>query len=425
MRTRPSPAAAAGVGVGFAVITCALLFGRADVAVVGVALLVAVAAAGRRHADTMPTTVTLDPLAAERDEGTTVVPVRVEVSAEDAELIPLRITASDHDLHHLTVAGPAAALTVRVPLPHSGHQAVLSVRARGASADAMVVTDVAPPVQVDTTLDPRAVRLAGVPLPLHPTGLTGAHQSHRPGDGGEFRDVHPFAPGDRLRRVDWKATARLGRGPGDLYVRRTFATSDVDVAIVLDDADDVGAQVGDWSVQDPSLVGQRSLDVAREAAWSLASAYLDAADQVSFQVLSRPRGQVPRGSGARHRERIRASIARVSAQTRQERRVRAPLVAPGAMVVLLSPFLDDDVAHLAALWRAAGHRTLAIDTLPAPRAEGLTREQRAAARIVLGERDDRLHAVRATGAEVFAWSGDGGDEERAAALRALARVRRR
>ncbi|WP_343213840.1 DUF58 domain-containing protein [Gemmatimonas sp.] len=32
------------------------------------------------------------------------------------------------------------------------------------------------------------------------------HASARPGDGGEFRDLHPYAPGDRVRRIDWKAT---------------------------------------------------------------------------------------------------------------------------------------------------------------------------------------------------------------------------
>ncbi|KRA23134.1 hypothetical protein ASD65_00900 [Microbacterium sp. Root61] len=425
MQARPSPAAAAGVGVGLVVIAGALIAGRADVALVGVVLIVAVAASGLTRMRGMPTSVTLTRLPLERDGDLAVAPVRVEVAAEGAQLVPLRLTASSVDVHWLTAAGPTADIVVRVPVAHSGRQTLLAVTAGAAGPDALTVTGTGPDVQVAMTLDPPVLRMRGIPVPPRPTGLTGAHQSLRPGDGGEFRDIHPFTPGDRLRRVDWKATARLGRSPGDLYVRRTFATSDIDVALVLDDTDDVGADVSDWALQDPTLVGARSLDVAREAAWSLASAYLDASDQVSFQVLSRPRSQVPRGSGARHRERLRASIATASAHARQDRRVRAPLVPAGALVVLLSPFLDDDVARLATLWRAAGHTTLAVDTLPAPRLGGLTREQRVAARIVLGEHDDRLHAVRASGVDVLVWAGAGGDEERAAALRALVRPRRR
>ena len=45
---------------------------------------------------------------------------------------------------------------------------------------------------------------------------------------------------DRLRRIDWKATARRGQNAGDLYVRRTAALADATVLIVLDSRDDVG-----------------------------------------------------------------------------------------------------------------------------------------------------------------------------------------
>jgi hypothetical protein len=73
------------------------------------------------------------------------------------------------------------------------------------------------------------------------------------------------------------------------------------------------------------------------------------------------------------------------------------------MIVLLSTFLDGDAVRLAALWRAAGHRVLAIDTLPRPDASTLNRRQQLALRVVLGRRDERLHELRAFGADVIAW----------------------
>jgi uncharacterized protein (DUF58 family) len=271
-------------------------------------------------------------------------------------------------------------------------------------------------------VEPERTAVPFLPVPSRLRGLTGAHQSGRPGDGGEFRDIHPFATGDRLRRIDWKATARLGRRPGDLYVRRTNATSDVDVAIVLDDADDVGEAVAEWTLGDPTLSGTTSMDVARDAAWSLASAYLDAGDSVSFQVLSRAGGAVPRGSGGRQRERLRAAIAATSPHPRFLTRARTPLVASGALVVLLSTFLDGDAGRLAALWRAAGHRVLAVDILPTANSDALNRRQRTALRVVLGTRRERLHGLRALGADVIAWHQP--PAERAAELRVLARPRR-
>ena len=205
-------------------------------------------------------------------------------------------------------------------------------------------------------------------------------------------------------------------------MRRTLATSDIDVAIVIDDGDDVTGKVGDWVRGDRALGLITSMDVAREAAWSLATAYLDRADQVSFQVLSHLSTAVPRGSGARHRERLRAAIAAVTAQQRMVR-TRTPVLPPAALVVLLSTFLDDEPVRLAGLWRAGGHRVVAVDVLPQLRTERLRREEIAAARIVLGARHDRLAEVRAMGADVLGWDVDAGT--RAAGLRALTRQRRR
>ncbi|HWD63485.1 MAG TPA: DUF58 domain-containing protein, partial [Humibacter sp.] len=273
-----------------------------------------------------------------------------------------------------------------------------------------------------TVVEPTATSVPFLPLPARLRGLAGGHQSSRPGDGGEFRDIHPFAAGDRLRRIDWKATARLARRPGDLFVRRTNATSDADVAIVFDDADDVGEAVAEWTLGDPTLSGTTSLDVARDAAWSLASAYLEAGDAVSFQVLSRTRGAVPRGGGGRQLERLKAAIAQTSPHPRLLSRARTPLVAPGALIVLVSSFLERDAVRLAALWRAAGHRVLAIDTLPRLNSGGLNRRQLLALRVVLGLRDERLHELRAIGVDVLAW--DTAHTELRAGLRTLATPRR-
>lgn len=386
------------------VCTASVMYGRADVAVIGVTLFVAAAVVARRPAAEDGVDLALHHQPSAKDGGDRApVTVRVDVTASgNVDLALLRITALGFEVQQFAVR-PPTALTVRVPVAHSGQQEVLAVEQRAVAGGAGYMADAAPPASLHLVVEPELTPIRFLPVPRRLRGLTGAHESARPGDGSEFRDIHPFASGDRLRRVDWKATARLARRPGDLYVRRTNATSDVDVAIVFDDSDDVGEAVSEWTLGDPTLTGTTSMDVARNAAWSLASAYLAAGDSVSFQVLSRAGGAIPRGSGGRQRERLRAAIAQTAPHPRFLTRARTPLVAPGAMIVLLSTFLDGDAVRLAALWRAAGHRVLAIDTLPRPDASTLNRRQQLALRVVLGRRDERLHELRAFGADVIAW----------------------
>jgi uncharacterized protein (DUF58 family) len=413
---------AAGTLCALILCAAAVAFGRADVAVLGVALFVAGIAATVRPAGDDTVQVRLEHGRRESHARPAPAPVRIEVAAPaDVELVLLRIASLGFEVQRFAVR-PPATLTAHVPLAHSGEQELLAVEQRGVARDATYVADAGPRASLHVTVDPELTPIRFLPVPLRLRGLTGAHQSRRPGDGGEFRDIHPFVNGDRLRRIDWKATARLSRRPGDLYVRRSNATSDVDVAIVLDDADDVGEAVVEWTLGDPTLSGTTSMDVARNAAWSLASAYLDAGDAVAFQVLSRTGGAVPRGSGGRQRERLRAAIARTAPHPRLLSRARTPLVAPGAMIVLLSTFLDDDPVRLAALWRAAGHGVLAVDTLPRPDSGALNRRQLLALRVVLGRRQERLHDLRAVGADVIAWHRH--PARLAADLRSLTRPRR-
>src|SRR5690606_15065348 len=131
---------------------------------------------------------------------------------------------------------------------------------------------------------PVPVPLPQLPAPFALRGLTGNHGSRRPGDGGELRDVHPFTPGDALRRIDWKVTARQATGLSMPYVRRTFAMADAVVVLVVDSRDDAGGDVTTWSGFRKARPDEwTSLDVARRAAASFARAGLLAGDRVGLQ----------------------------------------------------------------------------------------------------------------------------------------------
>jgi hypothetical protein len=99
--------------------------------------------------------------------------------------------------------------------------------------------------------------------------------------------------------------------------------------------------------------------------------------------------------------------------------LRAPVLPSGAVVYLLSTFLDEDVAALAVLWRSAGHRVVAVDVLPEPSLDGADEQHRLAHRILRLERSDRLDRLRRVDVTVVGWR----DGERDLLLRQAERYR--
>ncbi len=427
-----SPALAGAVVVGVVGVVAAFVMTRVEPALVGAPLLLAAALSWDRRPRRDDDAAASDDVVTETSVGST----------GPAHPAPDGSTALTVDIHATTTQRPdavqvrlalggaspvdavltpreAARTTGEVPIVHSGPQHVADIAARAIGADAAWVGSAGEQASVERVVRPRRLPLRRLPLPARLLGLTGQHTSTRPGDGGEFRDIDLFHPGDRLRRIDWRATARAGR-VGELYVRRTTATSDAAVHLVLDARDDVTGIVADWSraYPRPSL---SSLDLAREAAASLAVAYAAMGDRVGFDDLGESHRVLPPRAGARHRERMLREIELTSATGTTFQRVRSPRLSPGAIVFVLSTFLDDQPCTLASSWRASGHRVVAVDVLPARDARDLTSRERLALRTVELERRLRLQQLEAGGVELLAWQDP---VAREAGLRALTTVRR-
>ena len=313
----------------------------------------------------------------------------------------------------------AACVTARSALQHSGPSEPLGVTARGSDLDGAWVTGLLPRMAVVWNAPPRGVRISALPVAPRLTGLHGAHPGSRPGQGGDFRDIQPFVPGDELRRVDWRATARAARRPGDLLVRRDDALSDSSVVLAIDTAEDLGTVVAAWGSGDADRSGVTSLDHAREAALAIATAAIGVGDRVAYHALSPDGVSLPSGGGVRHLARLRRAIAATGLGADPSYR-RSPVVPPGSIVFVLSTFVDGVAARLATSWRAAGHAVVAVDVLPVPEATRLTREQRIALRALLAERADILTELDHAGIEVVPWSS-GADAAMRLAARRLTR----
>ena len=114
---------------------------------------------------------------------------------------------------------------------------------------------------------------------------TGNQVARQKGDGLEFADLRPFAPGDRVRSINWRASAR--RRDGELVVNERHPERNADVILFLDSFAEARA-------------GERStLDLAVRAAATLASRYLERRDRVGLVSFGGILRWLCRGWGSR------------------------------------------------------------------------------------------------------------------------------
>ena len=270
--------------------------------------------------------------------------------------------------------------------------------------------------EVLPTLPPPGSFTSSTSLP-HPVGLVGQHRSNRPGAGTELADVRAFRTGDRLRRIHWPVSLRTGT----LHVTTTHADQDAEVRVVVDALRDLGER-------DATTGVRSSLDVAVEAAGAVAAHYLSTGDRVGLSVLGGGGFvEVPAIGGHHQLARVLLALGRAE-ETRgtvlEDRALRAQLarpVAPGALVVLLSPLVSPEpLAHAVRLARS-GHDVIVIDALPtelaahgagdralvaATRVED-PRTARLVWRLRLLQREQEARRCTAAGVPVIPWRGRG------------------
>jgi len=396
-------AATWGALAGLAMLLVGAWAGRADVAVIGA-----------------PVVVWAVWCWTARPSGDVVVEVETDASTTPGELrtavrvsAPAGTTAVALGLRRSNRTQARALVRVRdgrrevpfvVHTVRTGPQTVAEVDSLGLGPGLASVSEPGEPAAGEALVLPGVRPLGALPLPPRLRGLTGGHDSRRPGEGGGLRDVHPYTPGDRLRRIDWRVTARRSPRLRELYVRREHALAEAVVVLVVDSRDEVGPDPrtwGGWSR--PRGVDPTSLDLARTAAASLAQAFLDQGDRVGLDDLGALRRPLPPGGGRRQLDRIRNALALTRPEGDPVRRTRAPQLPSGALVVVFSTFLDDQAAHAAAQWRAAGHRVVAVDVLPTLREHLLDARERLALQLVTIARADRLAALADADVELVSW----------------------
>ncbi|HEX8002074.1 MAG TPA: DUF58 domain-containing protein [Mycobacteriales bacterium] len=267
----------------------------------------------------------------------------------------------------------------------------VAVYGRGRLAAGEVVV----PAQVLRVL-PRREEFEASGAHPHTRALAGTHAARVAGEGIEPSGVREYRPGDALRRVNWRVTARRGA----LHVTEQVPERNAEVVLFLDTYVDRGP------------AGATTLDVAVRAAAAIAEHYLAAMDRVGavgfggvLRWLYADAGRVQE-----HRV-IEHLIGTATVRTYADKDVAflpARSLPPRALVIALSPLLDHRAVEALAALAQRGYGLVVVDTSPRPLLpEATTWSRDLAQRLWLVERDALVHRLGELGVPVVPWAGPG------------------
>jgi uncharacterized protein (DUF58 family) len=394
--------------------------GRADLVVIAVPLIVALVA-GRRLA--APPTLQIDhEVSTDRvveDERVTVtVTIRAPAPVPLVELLeslPSQVQLERGQNHAFFTLGAGEEVRWEFTVRCAGRQRLRlagpHVRLWGPLGLAAAEMRYRAPHTV--SVYPRLTPIRHPPSPVRTQTYVGNHVSPAQGEGIEPGDIRPFAPGDQVRHVNWRATLRHGA----LHVTQHHRERNADVVLLLDTLSEVGP------------AGATVVDVAVRGAADLAAAYLDRKDRVGLIEYGGQLRWVRPGSGRAQLQRLLDTLLDASVVftyvTRDVDLIPPRILPPQALVLALSPLLDPRFVRAATDLAARGFDIVVIAVSPVvPARAAMPRGPVAdlAARLWALERRGQLDEHRRRGLTIVDWNGV---DPLDAALAALRRPRRR
>jgi uncharacterized protein (DUF58 family) len=389
---RPLKVVAYGL-LGLGALTVALLAGRPAVAALGGPLLLYVAVALARPAPALRggPPVCSHTQAVEGDHVELTLPLAGlgGVDRLDVAIALPRGLSLEHPVLSVAAGVP---LGVDVRCERWGAHRLGPVGIRGWDALGATAVDLELPASEVLRVYPRTESLRSLAAPLVTQALTGSRRSRVRGEGIEYADVRPYAPGDPLRQVNWRASGR-GRG---LYISERHPDRNADVVLVVDGFADAYA-----TAPGPS-------DDAVRIAATLAAAYLRERDRVGVVGFGTGVWWLRGGLGLRQLHRIAGALIESQAATTYAWRGVATIdrrVLPaGALVIVVTPLTDRRSAEAVAQLHARGHDVAVIEIASAAY---LGKPHDAAARAAreiweLGRSRER-DALRSRGVPVVEW----------------------
>ncbi|SHN24594.1 DUF58 domain-containing protein [Actinacidiphila paucisporea] len=232
---------------------------------------------------------------------------------------------------------------------------------------------------------------AVTPIPVRLPQRLGEHTSAQRGEGVEVTGIHPYARGDRQRRIHWPATTRRG----ELQLHQFAAERASDTVVLLDVLADV---------RDPAT-GTSSLDETFRAAAGLVRAYLRTHDRIGVVSVGGATRWLQPGSGQSYFYRIVESVLDVrkdlSYRTTGLSRLPPPALPESALVYVFTPLTDQRILDVLDQVRSRANPLVVVE-IPTgdPPVEPGDRTAELALRLWRADRDAMRFALTARGIAV-------------------------
>jgi uncharacterized protein (DUF58 family) len=242
---------------------------------------------------------------------------------------------------------------------------------------------------------PTPMTIQRVLAPLQTQAFTGSEVARVKGEGVEYADIRDFVPGDRVRSINWRASARRQ----GLVVNERHPERNTDVVLFVDSFADVRSG------------GRSVLEEAVRAAASLATRYLDRRDRVGLVGFGGVLRWLHPGMGETQRYRLIETMIETGVEPtytwRDVNVIPARILPPASLVLALTPLVDRRFVTALEDLRARRFDVAVVELDPEPLVEpGRSETDRLAYRVWLLEREVVRARLAALGIGLATW-GDG------------------
>jgi uncharacterized protein (DUF58 family) len=201
---------------------------------------------------------------------------------------------------------------------------------------------------------PREDALRRVLSPREPQLGSGNEVSRRKGEGIEFADIRPWSPGDPVKRVNWRASARRN----ELWVNESHPERNTDVILFVD------------AFAEARSGPDSTLDLAARATAALADAYISRRDRVGLISFGGILRWLAPDLGTTQLYRLVDALLDtqvvLSYYWKEIDVIPRRTLPPNAFVIALSPLLDPRSVGALLDLRARKHDLAVVDISPLP-----------------------------------------------------------
>jgi uncharacterized protein (DUF58 family) len=272
-----------------------------------------------------------------------------------------------------------------------------TIRAKISDPFGLIETELDLPAEAKIQVHPEFNKFRPFPLrPQRTLHSAGSIPARLGGSGTDFWGVREYYPGDPLRRLDWRLTARH---PHKFFTKEFEQEEIADIGLILDARQNTNLPIGEDSL----------FEHAARATASLAEVFLRQGNRVSLLVYQRHVASVFPGYGKLQLNRVLHTLAQITPESDDSfnslQFLPIRMFSSHSLIVIISPLMSGDWQFFRRL-RAYGYQVLLISPDPLDYAQHILPtdlDSRLATRLTRLERQIEIKQITQLWIPVIDW----------------------